>query len=412
MATSKSRRTWAPGDPDRDYAELLKAEADHDGLSVEALTEQIRQKYGGLFEAAEKRAERLGVTVEDLYAQDRALIEESSYPSDVCLQPFEVELFAADALTAERREHVVGCRACSVLLEGAIPSPERQAAWANEVREFAGAPARTEAQPAIEWRFGWSNDVFAIGVTIGLFVTALGASTLDSRVVLTGCLMALVAFAVLVFGHGGRLASVPHAVRNVWVTSRGALLAAPAFAIVVFFASRWGPQERIAALQATTAAAEQNLVEKTQSEQSLIEQYLTSVATTSVGTWQMTGVHPIVKDSMGPVVLSTNVREGNRAVYEASASGTSSRVLADVQGDTGTIYLNKLEPDAVRARILAGHVTDVTRTTITIEDPQKKAHELLIRGDLPQLKLNDRVIVVTDPTLKQVTTATMLGTMR
>src|SRR6185503_11522651 len=108
----------------------------------------------------------------------------------------------------------------------------------------------------------------------------------------------------------------------------------------------------------------------------------------------------IVNASMGPVVLSTNVPDSNRAIYEAKAWGSSNRVLADVQGDTGTIYLNKLEPDAVFARIMAGHVTAVTPTTITIEGPKKSAHELLIKGNLPQLKRNDRVIVVTDPALK------------
>jgi len=80
MAKPHPTRPWAPGDPDREYQELLQDQAGREGLSVEQFTARRRELYGGLFDAARARAERLGLSVEALYDHDRALIEQSSYP--------------------------------------------------------------------------------------------------------------------------------------------------------------------------------------------------------------------------------------------------------------------------------------------------------------------------------------------
>ena len=124
MARPDSTRPWAPGDPDREYTDFLENQAKKDGLTVDAFTARGRELYSGLVDAAKVRAARVGLTVEALYEHDRTLIEQSSYPSEASLRPFEVEFYLADALTPQRREHAQACPACRALVEGAVPSPE------------------------------------------------------------------------------------------------------------------------------------------------------------------------------------------------------------------------------------------------------------------------------------------------
>lgn len=151
MTTRNTTRPWAPGDPDAEYQDLLKEQAQHEGLSVAEFTARARERYGDLYGAAQSRATDLGVTVAGLYDRDRELIENSYYPSEECIRPFEVEAYLADGLTAERKEHVAGCVACSALVVGAVPSAKRRGTFEEAVRKdvarsesAAGLPDRSK----------------------------------------------------------------------------------------------------------------------------------------------------------------------------------------------------------------------------------------------------------------------------
>jgi hypothetical protein len=156
-------RFAVPGDADEQYDKLLRTVAEREGASVDAFVAKGREQYDGMFEAARARAERRGLTVDALYEQDRALIEQSPFPGPSCLHPQEVELFAAGALPPERTAHALQCRGCTVMLEGLRPSPERAARWADDVRA-AVAQARPEPKvirvPSSRWKkfrdgFSW-----------------------------------------------------------------------------------------------------------------------------------------------------------------------------------------------------------------------------------------------------------------
>lgn len=138
MTEPSSTRPWAPGDPDAEYEALLADQAERERLSVADFRARGRQLYGGLFEAAESRAKSLGVTIQALYDLDRALIGQSDYPSAACIRPFELEYYLADELEPDRCEHVQACPACRSLVEGALPSPTRQAKW-NDVLQRLGS---------------------------------------------------------------------------------------------------------------------------------------------------------------------------------------------------------------------------------------------------------------------------------
>ena len=83
------------------------------------------------------------MTIQELYDRDCALIEQSDYPSEACVRPFEVEAYLENALAPERCEHVQACLACSALVEGAVPSATRQAEWADAIQRMADAAVAT-----------------------------------------------------------------------------------------------------------------------------------------------------------------------------------------------------------------------------------------------------------------------------
>jgi len=395
MTKLSSTRPWSPGDPDAEYEALLEDQAAREGMSVEAFTARGREVYGGLFEAARTRAEHLGLTVEALYERDRAFIEQSSYPSEACLRPFEVEFYVADALPAERRAHVQACPACTALVEGATPSAARQAEWAEAVRDLvtARAPADTAAG---DGRLAWISDVFATGVPIGGGTVVLGTVIGSQSIVVAGVVTTVAAFASFLWAYRSRVFSaVPF--QYVWDKSRGAALtAATAVAVVVTVVASWQQSE-----MATVTAA---------GDRQLVEQHTTSVATTAAGVWRSTGVHPVVREASGLLTVSTDLQTGDRAVYEVSGAGDSQRFVADLRGDTGTIYRNTIASGTVQARIITGHVRERSPDKVTIEDEKGQSYSLVAAVEVPAVGPDERVIAVTNPDMTRLMSVAVLET--
>ena len=154
MTKPKSTRPWAPGDPDAEYEALLKDQAEQEERSIAESTAYGRELYGDLFEMAQSRAESLGMTIQELYDRDRRLIEESDYPREACIRPFEVEAYLASALARERYEHVRACAACSALVEGAAPSTTGEPEWDDKIMAAVVNPGRTD-----EGHRAWLRDV-------------------------------------------------------------------------------------------------------------------------------------------------------------------------------------------------------------------------------------------------------------
>jgi hypothetical protein len=75
----------------------------------------------GLEQWRRHRAERLGMSREDLRESDIRAVARAAYPTPECLDPLEVEQFLATELPETKRTHVNECAMCAALVEVANP---------------------------------------------------------------------------------------------------------------------------------------------------------------------------------------------------------------------------------------------------------------------------------------------------
>ncbi len=403
MTAPNSTRPWAPGDPDAEYEALLKDQAEKEGLSVAASKAGKRDSYGGLFTAAQSRAASLGVTLQALYDHDRALIEQSDYPSDACIRPFEVELYLADALEPQRRNHVQACPACTALVEGAVPSTSRQAEWLDELRHIAaGGPVLTRTR-IDDGRDAWLTDVIATGLPIGGLAVLFGVIAGSWLVLVPGIAMTIGASAPFLHAHRDQRFSAA-TFGSVWSSSRGAILTATAAVFVLLIGIGLWQQNEVAIV----------IEEK---DREIIQSYLTSVATTAVGEWRSTGEHPMKHETAEAFTVSTNLRSSDRAVYEVAAPGDSQRFVAELKGDTGTLYWraagsgtwNTTSSDTV-AKIITGELREVRPDRITIEDREGRSYSLAAAANLDFNVELGEAVAVTNPDMTQLISIAMLNT--
>ena len=377
---TRSSRPWAPGDPDAEYHALLKEQADQEGLSVAESTARARGLYGGIYEAAQSRAEKIGVTVQELYERDRALIEQSAYPTEACIRPFEVEAYLADMLAPERRTHVRACRACSALVEGAEPSAARQEEWTNMVREMAAI----DDAPIDERHPESSTDIFATALLIGALAGLVAAITANPPVMVVASAIAFSGMASFLLVHGERLFATP-IFRGVRIRSRSAAVPAAAGAALVLLVAV-GVSQRI---------------ETADSTRELVGMRATSVAMQALSTWRETGEYPIVQENQGSIRISTD-RSGDGVVYRVATPEGSQQVFADLRGDNGVLYRDAIGADMVEARIITGDISEVRPDGITIEDTLGASYELYAIA--PQdIELAASVVAVTDASMEQLT---------
>jgi hypothetical protein len=97
-------------------AAILERRRMGSNAALAAVEAEARQEERSLFKLAEIRAKRLGVSTADLFAHDRAALEQSAYPGENCLEAYEVELYAAGQLSDERMTaHARECAGCGGL---------------------------------------------------------------------------------------------------------------------------------------------------------------------------------------------------------------------------------------------------------------------------------------------------------
>jgi len=85
--------------------------------------------------AARSRAARLNVSLGEMLRQDRERLRASTYPGPECLEPYEVEQYAAGRLSPERAEHIEACSGCQVLVGGVVPLDDQVSAFLEEMEE-------------------------------------------------------------------------------------------------------------------------------------------------------------------------------------------------------------------------------------------------------------------------------------
>jgi hypothetical protein len=101
------------------------------------------------FEAiVEQRAARLGKSVEQLLADDRAALRQADYPGPDCLNPQEVEQFFAMDLPLDRVPHVGQCPLCAALLDVARPTEDGVQRFLDDYRRLMQPPKPADAETA------------------------------------------------------------------------------------------------------------------------------------------------------------------------------------------------------------------------------------------------------------------------
>jgi hypothetical protein len=126
------------------------------------------------------RAQRLGLTPDQLHEHDLRVLRSSNYPTTECLDPREVERFFSSDLAVERVSHIENCAMCATLVEVADP-PMR---WFDEVFEPNLKSSATQAQSHLRserWypvlatvRFGIPVLLFLFALLVGLIVASKG----------------------------------------------------------------------------------------------------------------------------------------------------------------------------------------------------------------------------------------------
>jgi hypothetical protein len=98
--------------------------------------------------AARSRAERMGISVDELLRRYSKMLKSSMYPSTACLTTSDVLAYGGGlSLSPERKEHVSTCAQCREVLAASLLSKEDLEALLEEVRILAfraatGFPSR------------------------------------------------------------------------------------------------------------------------------------------------------------------------------------------------------------------------------------------------------------------------------
>jgi hypothetical protein len=116
----------------------------------------------------ERRAHRLGKTVEQLLAEDGVALRQSCYPGPECLNPYEVERFFVD-LSPDRAAHVEECPMCAALLDAAQPSEDAFAQFIRDAKAAEPEPSAEIAQNPVRRPL-----IDVLSVEIPALVAALG----------------------------------------------------------------------------------------------------------------------------------------------------------------------------------------------------------------------------------------------
>ncbi len=67
------------------------------------------------------RADRLGMSLDELRERDLEAVAKAAYPTPECLDPLEVEQFLSRELSPAKQEHLAKCAMCATLVEVANP---------------------------------------------------------------------------------------------------------------------------------------------------------------------------------------------------------------------------------------------------------------------------------------------------
>lgn len=130
---------------------ILRKRAERLGLPPEELLRR-EDSTPRFIKAAERTADRLGISVQEVLDRDVQMLKTIKYPGPDCLQPYEVEEYVANGhLTSQLKSHVEECTLCETLLAGAIPDRDRIEEFAAQIPSLmkeVGSPSDVDVEVA------------------------------------------------------------------------------------------------------------------------------------------------------------------------------------------------------------------------------------------------------------------------
>lgn len=145
--------------PEQFMATVIRERAERLGLPKEQVEHSVPDEPRFL-RSARRRAEASRRSVEEVLEEDLQRLAESDYPRPECLQPHEVELFAAGELSEERRQHLASCNECSDLV-GHLEADGGQVEEVVRLVARAGALQGEAASQETEFNIGRLADLAA-----------------------------------------------------------------------------------------------------------------------------------------------------------------------------------------------------------------------------------------------------------
>jgi hypothetical protein len=114
---------------------VLRARAERLGVSIEDLLAQAKEHPTTLDLYVERGVATSQSPLDLLRAELDPQRRQSTYPGPECLLPHELQALAAESLAEDRLLHVQSCAPCRSLLDRLRPNAERLAAFTREVHE-------------------------------------------------------------------------------------------------------------------------------------------------------------------------------------------------------------------------------------------------------------------------------------
>jgi hypothetical protein len=125
------------------FEQLLAKRAERLDMTSDEVMERMDDEPRFL-RGARARAQKLGISEQELLDRDLQRVLDSTYPGPDCLDPDEVQEFAeTGSLPDDRLAHRERCDACAALLEAAAPGPVRVEQFVEEVRYLLPQAAAT-----------------------------------------------------------------------------------------------------------------------------------------------------------------------------------------------------------------------------------------------------------------------------
>jgi hypothetical protein len=345
---------------------------------------------------ARGRAAQQNVSVDQLLIDQRTRLRASTYPSPDCFEPYELDQHAGGTLPAERKKHADVCEGCRVLLSSATASPDRVAAFLDEVDEIE---IESEASPA--WEFGLeavgAAAAFVAVVGFGCFAFRFigpGTSDPSSQAALRAQVTALAPLPIMIAAWGlgvwtlGTL--VTRYTRDLLQRAGGAVSGAAVVGTVVVLLA-WQNTSSLAASMRTAVAFAQT--------------QLAAALAADGGPSRLAGLtaapSPLQTSSPFITVTAATPQNGPQRV-SSNVYGLPGSVVAEMQPAGGNVYWEIASQKQKLGYFVYGSVDRSRADEFVLTDATNREHVIKKPAGSPDVANGSEVMVFMTPTNEPV----------